>query len=127
MKKEEVFGSTLIEMLKKESRIIDRDDFNASGAIHTPQHKFDFIYSHSVMSHASMSQLRQYVTVVSESLAPGGVSFASLCLCFPCEDVSSRRKYDLQRDFPPSPKTLRDTDLDCMESLVPLRFLVIHI
>ena len=105
-------GNTLIEMLKKGVQVIDRFDFNASAAISSAQDKFDFVYSHSVVSHVGRSQLKQYFKVVQESLAVGGVSIASLCLCFPCEDFASRQQYEDVRDFPPPPK-----DMECKESM----------
>lgn len=50
--------------------------------------KFDFILSHSVLSHVSDSQLPEFMRAVGDQLAPGGVCLASIRLNFEqhCDD-----------------------------------------
>lgn len=42
---------------------------------------FDFIYSHSVLSHASRAQMAQYIAACVRQLRDGGKALASLRLC----------------------------------------------
>ena len=84
----------LILALRKKIQILYRYDFDASSAVLSPDENFDFIYSHSVLSHASRSQLEKYINVSSRLLKPGGLSIASMCLCAPCESVNGKDKYD---------------------------------
>ena len=70
-----------------------RYDFNASSVVKSNADKFDFIYSHSVLSHASMSQLDSYIELSNQLLKPSGISLASMCLCTPCESMKRKDKY----------------------------------
>ena len=79
--------------LKKKIELLHRYDFNASSVVKSNKDKFDFIYSHSVLSHASMSQLDAYVEISSRLLKPNGVSLASMCLCAPCENNDGKGEY----------------------------------
>ena len=89
---EEVPGGEdlLFTMLRRKAEFIHRYDFNGSSG----DRKYDFIFLHSVLSHASVSQLSQFMKVTKELLSPGGLSLASLCFCFPCEDEESRLEYE---------------------------------
>lgn len=60
----------------KQARFLSRDDFDASSL----QMKFDFVLSHSVLSHCAHWQLEQYLQNASKVLAPGGRIVASIRL-----------------------------------------------
>ena len=67
----------LNERVDKRPWFCYRPDFRfplASGA------KFDFIFSHSILSHASFAQLGEFFAAVRDQLAPGGTGAASLRL-----------------------------------------------
>jgi hypothetical protein len=83
----------IITALKKKIQLLYRYDFNASSVVKSNADKFDFIYSHSVLSHASMSQLDSYIEISSQLLKLGGISLASMCLCAPCESMKRKDQY----------------------------------
>lgn len=61
---------------KKRARFLSRDDFDASelGV------EFDYVLSHSILTHAGYSQLAQLLHNVAGVLAPGGKFVASIFL-----------------------------------------------
>jgi cyclopropane fatty-acyl-phospholipid synthase-like methyltransferase len=61
---------------EKQARFLSRDDFDASKL----GIKFDFVLSHSVLSHAAHWQLEQYLANAAKVLAPEGRIVASLRL-----------------------------------------------
>jgi cyclopropane fatty-acyl-phospholipid synthase-like methyltransferase len=61
---------------ERQPRFLSVDDFDAS-ELHT---KFDFVLSHSVLSHAAHWQLETFLRNVSKVLAPGGRIVASIRL-----------------------------------------------
>jgi cyclopropane fatty-acyl-phospholipid synthase-like methyltransferase len=61
---------------EKQARFLSRDDFDASKL----GIKFDFVLSHSVLSHAAHWQLEQYLANAARVLAPEGRIVASIRL-----------------------------------------------
>jgi SAM-dependent methyltransferase len=61
---------------EKQARFLIREDFDASKL----GIKFDFVLSHSVLSHAAHWQLEQYLANAGKVLAPGGRILASIYL-----------------------------------------------
>jgi SAM-dependent methyltransferase len=61
---------------EKQARFLSRDDFDASEL----GSKFDFVLSHSVLSHCAHWQLEQYLRNAGKALAPGGRILASIYL-----------------------------------------------
>jgi glycosyltransferase involved in cell wall biosynthesis len=61
--------------VEKRPLFCPRSDFRAE-----PGAKFDFIVSHSILSHASNAQLTDFLTAAAEQLAEGGVLVASIRL-----------------------------------------------
>jgi SAM-dependent methyltransferase len=61
---------------EKQARFLSRDDFDASKL----GIKFDFVLSHSVLSHAAHWQLEQYLANAAKVLAPEGRIVASIRL-----------------------------------------------
>lgn len=57
--------------ITKKFTLLHNDDFSAVGT-------FDFIHSHSVLSHACEAQLAQYFRAVKKQLNPSGIALASL-------------------------------------------------
>jgi cyclopropane fatty-acyl-phospholipid synthase-like methyltransferase len=60
----------------KRARFLSVDDFDASGL----GIKFDFVFSHSVLSHCAHWQLEDFLRNASKVLAPGGRILASIRL-----------------------------------------------
>ena len=65
-----------VEALIREKRpvFLDNEDFDASSV----ERAFDFVISHSILSHAAEWQLPQFLRNTSQQLAPGGVIVASI-------------------------------------------------
>lgn len=63
-----------LDWLCARARFSSRPDFRARAG------KFDVVLSHSVLSHASREQLREFMAAVAEQLAPGGTAVVSLHL-----------------------------------------------
>lgn len=59
---------------EKRPIFLDNVDFDASST----GRKFDFVISHSILSHAAGHQFPQFVSALQKSLAPGGVALASI-------------------------------------------------
>ena len=69
-----LWASELIR--EKQARFLSVDNFDAS-KLGT---RFDFVLSHSVLSHCAHWQLEQYLRNAGKVLAPGGHILASICL-----------------------------------------------
>ena len=70
-------NSTIAKLVhEKQPRFLSRADFDA----HELGMKFDFIYSHSVLSHAAHWQLDQYIANSAAVLNPGGHIVSSIRL-----------------------------------------------
>jgi len=65
--------------LKHLTKMSSRTDFLFGGVAFNPQ--FDYIFSHSVLSHASDSQLQQLMSAISKQLTSTGVGLVSLRIC----------------------------------------------
>ena len=63
-------------VVNKGARFLTRDDFDASSL----GVKFDFVFAHSVLSHAAYWQLEAFLRNTSKVLLPEGKILASLCL-----------------------------------------------
>jgi cyclopropane fatty-acyl-phospholipid synthase-like methyltransferase len=58
-----------------DAKFSDADDFDGKGAF---GHRFDLVFSHSVLSHCSHKQLQQFMVGAARSLWPGGMLVASV-------------------------------------------------
>lgn len=63
-------------MSDRKARFLDVDTFDASGLGLT----YDFVISHSILSHAAADQLSEYLANTSKALSPGGKIIASIRL-----------------------------------------------
>jgi hypothetical protein len=57
---------------------LQREDFNASTLLEGGAAKFDFVFSHSILSHAAHWQLKQFLSAIAAVLHPSGVAIASI-------------------------------------------------
>lgn len=70
---------------EKQARFDSNDQFNFG----VFGEEFDFIFSHSILSHASVEQMREYFQGVSDHLkTPDGIALASLHYAEECEESS---------------------------------------